>query len=73
MTQNERILDYMEQHGSISTMEAFRELGITRLASRMYEISKGKSIRRVYGPAKNREGETVYITRYYKDDMNTDT
>ena len=73
MTQNERILDYMEQHGSISTMEAFRELGITRLASRMYEISKVKSIRKVYGPAKNRGGETVYITRYYKDDMNTDT
>ena len=40
MTQNQRILKYMEDFGSISTLEAFKELGVTRLASRIHEISK---------------------------------
>ena len=35
MTQDERILEYIEEHGSISPMEAWNDLGITKLATRV--------------------------------------
>ena len=41
MTQCERILDYIDRHGSISQTEAKDELGIMRLASRGCTISNG--------------------------------
>lgn len=37
-TQCQRILDYMDQFGSISTLEAFRDLGVARLASRIHDL-----------------------------------
>lgn len=65
MTQNERILKYMADFGSISTLEAFTELGVTRLASRIHEIScRGFDISKRMERVQNRYGETVYITRY---------
>lgn len=67
MTQNERILKWLDDFGSISTMEAFTELGITRLASRMHEISRsGVKLekRRVSGT--NRYGEPVHYLKYAK-------
>lgn len=45
MTQNEQIVSYMREHGSISTMEAFG-IGITRLSARIFELKeKGYEIR----------------------------
>ena len=38
MTQKEAIKDYIERKGSITTMEAFMNLGITRLAARIHEL-----------------------------------
>lgn len=35
VTQCERIVQYMREFGSISTLEAFSDLGVTRLASRI--------------------------------------
>lgn len=40
MTQKERILDYIQTHGSITTMEAFSNLHITRLAARIEELKR---------------------------------
>ncbi len=64
MTQNQRIIDYINKFGSITTMEAFMDLGITRLASRIHDLTKeGYKIRRTPTTAKNRFGEDVrYIT-----------
>lgn len=39
-TQCQRILDYIEQFGSISTLEAFNDLGVARLASRIHDLKK---------------------------------
>ena len=65
MTQNEKVIKYIDDFGSISTMEAFTELGITRLASRIHEISKtGIPIKRTMESGKNRYGETVHYARY---------
>lgn len=40
VTQCQRILDYMNRFGSISTLEAFNDLGVTRLASRIHDLKR---------------------------------
>jgi hypothetical protein len=40
MTQSEKIIDYIERFGSITPMEAFMDLGITKLATRVSEMRK---------------------------------
>ena len=37
MVQNQQILQYMREHGGISTYDAF-QMGITRLAARISEL-----------------------------------
>lgn len=65
MTQVEKVVKYMNDFGSISTMEAFTELGITRLASRIHDITRmGIEISKENVSGKNRYGETVHYTRY---------
>jgi hypothetical protein len=39
-TQNQRILDYIERFGSITQLEALRDLGIMRLASRISDLRR---------------------------------
>ena len=65
MTQCERIVDYCRRFGSITTIEAFTDLGITRLASRIHDLTKeGYTIERTPVTGRNRYGETVHYTRY---------
>ena len=67
MTQKERIVQYMDDFGSITTMEAFSDLGITRLASRIHELVRsGLHIKKEIVTSKNRYGEDVHYTRYSK-------
>lgn len=63
--QRERILLYIHEFGSITPMEAFRDLGITKLATRISEMSRqGIEFERQFVKAKNRFGEPVYYMRY---------
>lgn len=39
-TQKQRIIDYIAREGSITTMEAFSELGITKLTTRISELRR---------------------------------
>lgn len=65
MTQCDRILQYMDDFGSISTLEAFADLGITRLASRIHDLTRmGVPISKRMVTGKNRYGETVHYMRY---------
>lgn len=65
MNQCEKIKNYMKEFGSISTMEAFRDLGITRLGARIMEIERqGVPIDRKTEYAQNRFGDKVHYTRY---------
>lgn len=64
-TQKERILDYIEEFGSISALEAMRDLGIMRLAARISDLCEdGYAIERVTESSLNRYGERTYYTRY---------
>lgn len=64
MTQAQKIINHIKEHGSITTMDAFG-MGITRLASRVYEMKKqGIEFETIPDAAKNRDGETVHFVRY---------
>lgn len=64
-SQNDRIVRYMNEYGGITTMDAFMELGVTRLASRICEIRNegytvcGRSIK-----VPTRHGKTAIVTEY---------
>ena len=65
-SQSRRILNYMSLFGSITTLQAFADLGCARLASRISELKKaGYDIRSRFVKGQNRFGETVYYKEYY--------
>lgn len=64
-TQAERILDYMDQFGSITQYDALKDLGVMRLASRISDLKKqGIPIKSEMETVQNRFGENCYIKRY---------
>ena len=64
-TQEQRVLDYMYEHGSITQFEAIGELGVMRLASRISDLrKKGWDIESKMVAVKNRFGETCRVKRY---------
>lgn len=68
-TQEQRILSYMEEFGSITQMEAFFDLGVMRLASRISSLRKqGYGIESSLEKVKNRYGEACHIKRYRLSD-----
>lgn len=65
MRQQDRVLSYMQAYGSISSWEAYRDLGVTRLAAVIFKIKRnGHTITAKMEAGKNRRGETVHYTRY---------
>ncbi len=65
MTQKEAILQYIEDFGSITPMQAFSDLGITKLATRISEMRKdGMDFKIETVSTKNRYGKSVHFARY---------
>lgn len=65
MTQCEKVLRHLRDFGSITTMDAFIEYGITRLASRVYDLRReGHDIEGKFETSLNRYGEKVTYCRY---------
>lgn len=65
MTQAQRIKDYIRQFGSITPLDAFRDLGITKLATRVSEMrAAGEQIESDWMEVENRFGEKVKFKRY---------
>ena len=65
MTQSERILKYIQDFGSITPMQAFGDLGITKLATRISEMrSDGIKIHKEPVKTRNRYGEPVRYMCY---------
>ena len=64
-TQCEMIIKYINEFGSITSQEAFVDLGCTRLASRICDLKKrGYEFEKTYETSKNRFGENVKYIRY---------
>lgn len=65
VVQRDRVLKYIQDFGSITTMQAFQDLGITRLSARIYELKEnGYAIKTETVEGKNRYGEKVRYSRY---------
>ena len=63
--QTQRVLTYMEEHGSISPLEAIRDIGCLRLASRISDLRRqGVKIESETVTVMNRFGDKTYIKRY---------
>ena len=64
-TQAHRVLDYMDTFGGITQIEALKDLGVMRLASRISDLKKqGYPIESKVETVKNRYGENCYVKRY---------
>ena len=65
MTQKELIVEHLYEYGSITPLDALREYGIMRLASRMADLkADGFLFHVVTEKSKNRRGEPVHYARY---------
>lgn len=65
ITQKQRIIKYIQDFGSITALEAMKDLGITQLGARIDGLQKdGYSFRKVWERSKNRYGEPVDYKRY---------
>lgn len=68
----ERILNYMLEFGSITTKQAFEDLGCTRLSEYIRQLRIDMNIDDEVLTGINRYGEKVFWKRYFirKDDNN---
>lgn len=65
MKQSERIINYINEFGSITPMQAFQDLGITKLATRVSEMKRdGIEFDQEMVTSKNRYGEKVSFMKY---------
>ena len=65
MTQAERIMEHLKEYGTITQLEAMKEYGIYRLASRISDLRKnGVEIKRTMVKGKNRYGEDTCFAEY---------
>lgn len=64
--QEKRVLQYLFDFGSITSLEAMRDLGVMRLASRICDLRhKGIPIQKRTESTVNRYGERCVIVRYF--------
>lgn len=64
-TQREAIIEYITEFGSITPMQAFADLGITKLATRISEMRKdGMDFKIEMVSVKNRYGKSVSFAKY---------
>ena len=65
LTQSMKILKYMMDFGSITPIEALKDLGVMRLGARIYDLEKqGFEILHERESGKNRYGEKTSYARY---------
>lgn len=70
ISQKDRIINYIRQFGSISSWEAYQDLGITQLGARIDQLKKeGYKFKTEWESNKNRFGEKTDYKRYFLEDM----
>jgi hypothetical protein len=73
MNQATRVLDYLKEKRTLTSFEAFTELGITRLAARVFELNEeGHSIKKNTIKKINKWGEKMSFAEYYYDEKGED-
>ena len=65
MNRAERVLEYIKQFGSITPLEAVRDLGYYRLSAAIHDIkAAGYKIKTTTKTGKNRYGQPVHYASY---------
>ena len=60
-----RIIEYMKEHNGITSQDAFKDLGITRLSARIKELREmGYNISTIMVDGTNRYGESIRYGLY---------
>ena len=67
LTNKDRVLQYIKDFGSISSLEAFNDLGNSRLSASIWLLrhEDGLEIESITETKKNRYGEKTHYSRYY--------
>ena len=66
MTQKDLILKYIADFGSITSFQAYADLGITQLATRIKELkAKGYEFKTEPQKTHNRYGKPVHFVKYF--------
>lgn len=64
MTQNEQVLEYIKEYGSITSMGAFK-MGVTRLASRIHNLKQmGYNIKSETVKYTAQDGKKKHYSKY---------
>lgn len=64
--QKQRVIDYINKFGSISSWEAYSDLGITQLGARIDQLKKeGYNFKTEWESSKNKFGDKTEYKRYY--------
>lgn len=70
--QKQRIINYIREFGSITSWDAYKDLGVMQLGARIDQLQKdGYVFRTEWEHKKNRYGDDVSFKRYYLADMIT--
>lgn len=65
ITQADRILQFIQEHGSITRLQAANEIGAFELSARLIELeNRGYVFEKERIKVKNRYGDTVKVVRY---------
>ena len=65
MSMKFRVLNYINQFGSITTWDAFKDLGCTRLSEYIRQLTQELPIEDEWVESINRYGEKVQYKRYW--------
>ena len=64
-TQRDKVLKYIQDFGYITSWQAYAELGVTQLASRVYELKEqGYMFKKTRVNTTNRLGEKTHYDEY---------
>ena len=70
INQRQRIINYIHEFGSITSLDAYRDLGITQLGARIDQLKKeGYEFKTEWESNTNRFGEKTEYKRYYLVDI----
>ena len=65
VTQRDRVLQYIKDFGSITSWQAYKDLGVTQLATRISELKNlGYSFKTNTIVSTNRYGDTTHFKEY---------
>lgn len=66
ITQRDRVLQYIQEHGSITAYDAFAYIGCTQVATRIKELKgMGYKFRKERVFKKNKYGDPTHYDKYF--------